>query len=70
MTGFTDVEEGQVGLTEKVPFLIEKTFVDQGAEFSNADPWNSHVVVDGNLITGQNPQSSEACAQAVITALA
>ena len=34
-----------------------------------ADPWNSKVCVDGKLITGQNPQSSEACAAAVIAAL-
>jgi len=32
-------------------------------------PWSSHVVRDGNLISGQNPQSSHAVAQTLLEAL-
>ena len=70
VTGFSDVEEDQVQLTAAVPFLVEKKFIELGAKFEKADPWNSKVCVDGKLITGQNPQSSEACVALVIAQLA
>ena len=53
----------------QVPFLIEKTFKELGAKYEKAADWNSKACVDGNLVTGQNPQSSEACAQAVVAKL-
>lgn len=68
-TGFADSEEGAVGLTEKVPFLIESKFKELGGLYEKADDWNPHAVVAGKLITGQNPQSSSACAKAVVDAL-
>jgi len=67
VTGFTNVEEGHVSLTEVVPFLLEDALKAEGGVFSNADPWHSHVVTDGNLVTGQNPQSSPATAAALLT---
>jgi putative intracellular protease/amidase len=69
VTGFADSEEETVQLTGIVPFLLEKRFKEQGAKYEKGPDWNSKVCVDGNLVTGQNPQSSEACAQAVITIL-
>jgi len=68
-TGFTNSEESVVQLTEKVPFLIETKFKELGAEFGSAADWNSNVAVAGTLITGQNPQSSVACAEAVVAQL-
>jgi len=65
---FTDIEEGQVGLTEKVPFLLEAKMKELGATVEAADPWSDKVVKDGKLITGQNPQSSVSCAQLALTA--
>jgi len=65
---FTDVEEGQVGLTDKVPFLLEAKMKELGATVEAADPWSDKVVMDGKLITGQNPQSSVSCAQLALTA--
>lgn len=64
VTCFTDTEEAAVGLTEKVPFLVEKKFREQGGNFSSADDWNPKACVDGNLVTGQNPQSSKVCVDA------
>lgn len=69
VTGFSNSEEDAVQMSGDVPFLIETKFKEQGAKFSKGDDWSSHVQVDGKLITGQNPQSSEACAAAVIAAL-
>ena len=69
VTAFKDSEEAAVALQDKVPFLIEKRFKEQGAKYESADDWNSKCCVDGNLVTGQNPQSSEACAAAVISIL-
>ena len=42
----------------------------KGGKYTKGDPWTSHVVVSGNLVTGQNPQSAEAFAEAVVKALA
>lgn len=69
VTGFTDSEEKAVGLTDKVPFLIEAKFKEQGANFVAAADWNPNICVDGNLYTGQNPQSSDLLSEAVAKAL-
>lgn len=67
VTGFSDVEEEQVGLSDIVPFSLEQTLRDSGARFSAAAPWQPHAVVDGNLVTGQNPMSSRRTAQEAIS---
>jgi putative intracellular protease/amidase len=66
VTGFSDSEEDAVGLTGKVPYLIEAKFKELGGNYEKADDWQSNVCVDGHLITGQNPSSSEAAGKAVI----
>lgn len=70
MTGFSNVEEEQVGLAEGAPWLLEDKLVELGADYSSAaEPWASHVVVDRNLYTGQNPQSSEELAKRIVSDL-
>lgn len=69
VTGFADSEEEAVQLTAVVPFLLESKLKEHGAKYEKADDWNSKCCVDGNLVTGQNPQSSEACAEAVVKLL-
>lgn len=69
VTGFTNSEEDAVQLAEVVPFLVEDMLKDSGADYSRGDDWGSHVVVDGKLVTGQNPASSEEAAQALMKAL-
>lgn len=66
VTGFSNTEEEAVGLTQVVPFLVEDLLKQQGGNYSNGDNWQPHVVRDGNLITGQNPASSEAAAIALL----
>lgn len=70
VTGFTNSEEEAVGLTEVVPFLVEDELTGQGAVFSKGEDWGVHTVVDGRLITGQNPASSAEAARALVAALA
>ena len=69
VTGFTNSEEIAVGLADVVPYLLEDRLVELGGDFSRADDWHSYVVVDGLLITGQNPGSSEAVADALLAQL-
>lgn len=69
VTGFSNSEEDAVGLTNVVPFLVEDMLKNQGGQYTKGDDWSSHVEVDGLLITGQNPGSSEATAQALLKML-
>jgi putative intracellular protease/amidase len=69
VTGFSNAEEEAVGLTDVVPFLVEDMLKDHGARYTSADDWQPHIVVDGRLITGQNPASSVGVADAVIKQL-
>jgi putative intracellular protease/amidase len=69
LTSFTDEEEGTAGFAHKMPFLLESRLRELGADFVEKPNWSDHVEVDGNLVTGQNPQSSKSTAQAVIELL-
>jgi putative intracellular protease/amidase len=69
LTVFTDEEERQGGLKDVVPYLVESRLRELGAVVEAGPAWTSQVVVDGNLITGQNPQSSVDTAQQVIAEL-
>lgn len=70
ITAFTDSEERAAGMDKDMPFLLETSLTELGANFVRQPDWTSHVERDGKLITGQNPQSSARVAQAVIEALA
>lgn len=69
VTGFTNTEEAAVGLTDVVPFLVEDMLTAAGGIYSKTGDWGVHVVRDGLLITGQNPASSAAAAEALVEAL-
>ena len=69
VTGFTNTEEEAVGLTKVVPFLVEDMLEGKGGIYSKAADWQSHVLTDGLLVTGQNPQSSQAAAKALLALL-
>ena len=69
VTGFTNSEEAAVGLTEIVPFLVQDMLKANGGHYHQAADWASFVQVDGHLITGQNPASSEAAAHAMLDML-
>lgn len=69
VTGFTNGEEADVELTDIVPFLVEDELIALGANYQKGPNWGSFIVEDGQLITGQNPGSSEAVAKALVAAL-
>ena len=66
VTGFTNTEEEGVQLTAIVPFLVEDMLTSNGGVYSKGPDWQSYVVVDGKLITGQNPASSAEAARAAL----
>lgn len=70
VTGFTNTEEEAVGLTKVVPFLVEDMLKANGGEYSKGADWQSYVLTDGKLVSGQNPASSEEAAKALIKLLA
>lgn len=69
VNAFTDREEADTGLGPSLPFLLESKIRELGAIFVAAPNWSTHYEVDGNLITGQNPQSTVAVTNAVIDKL-
>ncbi len=69
VTGFTNSEEEGVGLRDVVPFLVEDMLKASGAEYRKGADWESFVLVDGKLVTGQNPASSEDAARKLLALL-
>ena len=69
LTSFTNEEELNGGTGPNTPWFVEDALKEKGSIVENAAAWSSHVVRDGNLITGQNPQSSRDVANEVINAL-
>lgn len=69
VAAFTDSEEEEVQATNVVPFLLASTLVARGAQHQNAANWADNVVVDGRLITGQNPQSAASLGEMLRDAL-
>lgn len=65
VTGFTDAEERLGGLADKAKWLVQSRLVELGADFVESAPYMSHVEVDRNVYTGQNPASSVALATAI-----
>lgn len=66
MTSFTDEEETAFGFGDKAPWLLESRLRDNGADFAGGTAFAPTVVVDGNLVTGQNPASAKPSAEAVV----
>jgi len=69
VTGFTNGEEEEMQLTNVVPFLVEDELLRLGAIFEKMANWQPFSIVDGRLITGQNPASSTSAAQALMKLL-
>jgi putative intracellular protease/amidase len=66
VTGLSNSEEESAGLTNVVPFLLETRLVSTGASYSKGADYTTHVVDDGNIVTGQNPASSENLAKRML----
>ncbi|KAF9482438.1 ThiJ/PfpI [Pholiota conissans] len=69
-TGFSDAEEVSVDKVKEIPFLLEDKIGELGGKYEKADQlWGAKVVVDGRLITGQNPASAEPIGHALLKAI-
>ncbi|WP_047151121.1 type 1 glutamine amidotransferase domain-containing protein [Aneurinibacillus tyrosinisolvens] len=69
LTAFTDEEEREMELDRDMPFLLETRLREKGASFVSSEKWKDFSVRDGNLVTGQNPQSSRSAGEKVVEAL-
>ena len=69
VASFTNGEEEEVEATDIVPFLLATTLAERGAIHHPAPNWNANVVVDGHLVTGQNPASAGGVGEALIKLL-
>lgn len=69
LDSFTNAEEIANGTQNIVPFMLQTSLENEGAIFNDAAPWSDHVVVDGRLITGQNPMSALSLGKALLKAL-
>ncbi|MBZ9792253.1 type 1 glutamine amidotransferase domain-containing protein [Rhizobium sp. 3T7] len=69
VTGFANSEEEAVHLTEVVPFLVEDELKRLGGHYEKAGDWIDFTIVDGRLITGQNPASSGSAAKKLLKLL-
>lgn len=69
VAGFANSEEEAVGLTKVVPFLVEDMLKERAGLYSRGDDWQPYAASNGNLITGQNPASSQAVAKALLDQL-
>jgi len=69
VTGFTREEEIDYGTINDIPFLLEESLTRNAARYNKVQPWNVFVVQDERVITGQNPASAHAVAEAVVNTL-
>ncbi|MFG2595570.1 type 1 glutamine amidotransferase domain-containing protein [Streptomyces sp. NPDC048462] len=70
LTGFTNTEESQAGFADKAKWLLQDRLVEIGTDFQEGEPWAPYVVVDRNLVTGQNPASAAPLADELLKKLA
>ncbi|MBX5181480.1 MULTISPECIES: type 1 glutamine amidotransferase domain-containing protein [unclassified Rhizobium] len=66
LAAFTDEEEAEVKYTKVVPYLLATTLKERGALHQPAPNWSENVVVDGRLVTGQNPASAHGVGKAIL----
>jgi putative intracellular protease/amidase len=66
VTGFTREEEIAFGTINKIPYLLEESLMSRAYKYSKLQPWSEHVIVDGLLVTGQNPASASAVGAEIV----
>ncbi|WP_419868531.1 type 1 glutamine amidotransferase domain-containing protein [Chryseobacterium sp. CT-SW4] len=69
INAFTNEEEAEVKLANVVPFLLEDQLKARGAKFEKSGLWQTHVVTDQRVVTGQNPQSAKGVGEAILKEL-
>lgn len=69
VAAFSNEEEEDIKLTEIVPFLLQDKLIERGAQYVHGEAWEENIVVDGRLVTGQNPASASGVAKVIISML-
>jgi len=69
VTAFTREEEVDFGTIESTPFLLEESMTRKADRFTKKQPWLENVITDGQLVTGQNPQSAHGVGKAMVSLL-
>lgn len=69
ITSFTNKEEQIVKMKEFMPFSLEDRIKELGANYVANKPWDEHVEISCNIITGQNQNSSLLIAESIISLL-
>ncbi|MBO9572644.1 MAG: type 1 glutamine amidotransferase domain-containing protein [Chitinophagaceae bacterium] len=69
INAFTNEEETAVNMENIVPFALETKLIERGAKFEKSGLWQTHVVTDSRIVTGQNPQSAKAVGEAILALL-
>jgi putative intracellular protease/amidase len=70
VTGFANTEETQIGFADKAVWLLENRLAEAGGLYQRSEEaWAPHVVVDGNLHTGQNPASTAPLADELVATM-
>ncbi|MCZ0985247.1 type 1 glutamine amidotransferase domain-containing protein [Streptomyces diastatochromogenes] len=69
VAAFTNEEETQGGLAGQAKWLLQDRLTEAGVDVQVAEPWAPYVVVDRNLVTGQNPASSAPVAEELLKKL-
>jgi putative intracellular protease/amidase len=69
LSSFTNEEETQAGLAGQAPWLLEDRLREAGGNVRTGAPWQPFSVIDGNIVTGQNPASSADVAQKTVQRL-
>ncbi|QES89999.1 type 1 glutamine amidotransferase domain-containing protein [Rhizosphaericola mali] len=68
ITSFTSAEEDNYARKD-VPFDLQRALSDQGAIFHASEPWSANCIIDGSIITGQNPASARSVGENVVMLL-
>lgn len=69
VAGFTREEEVEFGTIDKIPFLLEEALTRSSRKYVKRSPWSENVIVDDQLITGQNPASAGGVGEAIVNHL-
>ena len=69
LTAFSDEEEVEFGTADNAPWLLAQSLRELGADYSQGPNWEANIVKDGNLLSGQNPASSQPLADALVEQL-
>lgn len=67
LTAISNTEEDLRGVTKMIPFLVETELKERGALYNKGTEYMSNVIIDGNIVTGQNSASAAELTKKLLT---